>query len=65
MRFREREPKDEAQAELEEFFGLLLAGRVAATQPVRNEAAFKSGYLAAELTGRQCELFARALAPPP
>jgi len=65
VRFREREPKDEAHAALEEFFGLLLAGRAADTQPLRNEAAFRTGYLAAELTRRQCELFARALAPPP
>jgi len=65
VRFREHEPKDEAHADLEEFFVLLLAGRVADSQPVRNEAAFQAGYLAAGLTGRQCELFARALAPPP
>jgi hypothetical protein len=65
VRFREAEPKDEAHAELLEFFGLLLAGRAADTQPVRREEAFRAGYLAAELTRRQCELFARALAPPP
>jgi hypothetical protein len=65
VRFREREPKDEAHAALETFFGLLLAGRAADTQPTRNEAAFRAGYLAAELTRRQCELFARALLPPP
>jgi hypothetical protein len=63
--FREHGPKEPAHAALHRFFDQILSGNVAATQPARDDAQFRAKYLAAELTRQQCELFERALAPPP
>jgi len=65
VRFRQNEPKDEAYAGLHRFFDLALNGLTADSLPVRNEAYFRREYLAEELTRQQCELFNRALPPPP
>jgi len=64
VHFQEHGPKEEAHAALHQFFALILRGQVAATQPERDDAFFRSKYLATELTRQQCELFARALARP-
>jgi len=50
---------------LAEFFDHALAGFPAAFLPPRNEDLFQRTYLAETLAGRQCELFTRALGPPP
>jgi hypothetical protein len=44
--FREHAPKTDAHEGLFIFFDALLSGRVAATQPVRNDALFRQRFLA-------------------
>jgi len=65
VKFREREPKDAAHAELCRFFDAAVAGRVDELLPVRNDRQFEDRYLARTLTGEQCKLMGRALAPAP
>ncbi len=60
-RFSENEQKDEAYSELHRFFDRTLAGSPAGAPAPRNEAYFRSRYLAEELTRQQCALFDRAL----
>ena len=65
VKFREGEPKDAAHAELHRFFDAAATGRLASILPVRNDARFNARYLAHTLTGEQCGLMDRALAPAP
>jgi len=61
VRFREREPKEEAHAGLYRFFDYVLDGFPDGVLPKRNQQHFNTYYLAEELTRRQCALFERAL----
>jgi len=61
VRFREREPKEEAHAGLYRFFDDTLDGFPPDVLPRRNLQHFNTYYLAEELTRRQCALFERAL----
>jgi hypothetical protein len=60
--FQEWEKKDDAQAGIQAFFDLALAGFPPGSLPVRNDSYFNAHYLARELTGEQCRLFERAIA---
>jgi hypothetical protein len=59
--FQEWEKKDDAQAAIQAFFDLALAGFPPGSLPVRNDSYFNAHYLARELTGEQCRLFERAI----
>jgi hypothetical protein len=54
--------KDAVHARLKAFFDHALAGFPEGVLPPRDERAFRQDYLAEPLTGKQCELFAAALA---
>jgi hypothetical protein len=61
VRFREREPKEDAYKALDEFFARVAEGAVASVLPQRNDDYFNAHFLAESLTQRQCALFERAL----
>jgi hypothetical protein len=61
VRFRERDPKEEAYARLHRFFDYTLDGFPAQALPERNREHFNAHYLAEELTRQQSLLFERAL----
>jgi hypothetical protein len=63
VRFADREPKEQAYADLATFFDLATAGFPAGSLPVRNEELFNRAYLAEHLTRQQCALFNRVAGP--
>lgn len=63
VRFREREPKDEAHEALRHMFELAAQGRTLELFPARNERHFDAYYRASALTRRQCALFDQAAGP--
>lgn len=64
VRFSTDENKADAHDALCRFFDLAFDGFPAGTFPLRNDPHFNTHYLAETLTGRQCELFTRALNAP-
>lgn len=63
VRFTEAGPKDEAYADLARAFDLTLEDKLSAGRPPRDDAYFRTNYLAEESTRRQCALFESAVAP--
>lgn len=63
--FKEDGPKTGAHEQLCQFFQFALAGFPPGSLPERNREFFQKEFLARTLTGRQCDLFQRAMIPPP